>query len=223
MQDGPFSLTSLVVKGRPIEIMVVPDHDPLMAHARQLWQQVYGRELGYRQASSAPPWSADAPKGARVMLALEGGRCIATLRMLYGAHSPLDHDYGQWLEVAHTGELTKLMTLREWRKTTLIPHLLAACHQYNALTGNELLYDHVAISAVPRMVPYYRSFGFQRLGPPVWDELHQVWATPMACTRKANRRAVRKLNALLEGSHLAKWEWVLRMAWHRVEMKIQRK
>jgi hypothetical protein len=219
MQTHPFLLTTLNLRGKAIRILVVPDHDPLMRHAHQLWRTVYVSELGYGMQGVTPSWETDQPKGGLVMLAMDGDACVATLRMLYGSRSALDHDYSAWLDTSRTGELTRMMALREWRRSALISHLLVACHHYNVLTGYEQLYDHVAICCVSRMRRYYHSFGFRTLASPIWDPQVQVWGTPMCCSKTTNRRMVRKLSALLEGNAWVRVEWALRIVWSRFWMK----
>ncbi len=76
------------------------------------------------------------------------------------------------------------------------------------------------ITCVAKMVKYYRLFGFQILGHERQSTNYLVATLPMACTKAANRKAVRRLDRYLEGRLLARCQWWLRYRWVKATSRL---
>jgi hypothetical protein len=210
--DSNFPI-QLQLRGSTLQLLLVPDHDPQMVAAFKLWNDVFAAELRY--VSLANEWERDwwervPPRGALVMMAMHGDDCVATLRMTYGQKSQLDFDYSHLLPGVRLGELTKLVARRDWRRSAVIPHMLLACHRFNAVSGNEALYDQVVITCFPRIMHYYTLFGFVPISGPVKYDEYPEEVVHMACTKASNRKAVKALEVWLRGGLFGRWRWGLR-------------
>jgi hypothetical protein len=198
---------------------VVSDDRSEMAVAHRLWFDVYVDELGYPLAAGSPraERAMRLPStGSLCLLACVGDRCAGTLRMSYRQRSPSEFEFGfaHLLPDRSCGVLSKLVVAREYRRSPLSLHLLAACFDFNASSGHDRLYDAIVMTCTPSMLHFYYLFGFAKL---LDETVHHsgfgIDSFVIACDRATNARTVRDIKRVLAGHRWTKLRWAVRYQW----------
>jgi hypothetical protein len=219
----------VVIRGEAVTLIVVSDDRPEMALAHRLWFDVYVAELGYPPADEscrAERVMRLPSSGSLCLLACVGDRCVGTLRMSYCQRSPSEFELGfaHRLPDRNCGVLSKLVVAREYRRSPLSLHLLAACFDFNARSGHDRLYDAILMTCTPSMLHYYYLFGFAKLlDRPVHHPAFGVDTFVVACDRAANARAVRDIKRVLADHPWTKLRWAVRYQWCRLRARGDRR
>lgn len=216
------------INGETVTLRVVSDDRPEMELAYRLWHEVYVAELG--MPADAATRAAGAlrlpPNGSLTLLACVGDRCVGTLRMSYRQRSPEEFElsFAHLLPDRACGVLSKLVVSRPFRRTLLSMHLLIACFDYNAASGNDRLYDTILMSCTPALLHYYYLFGFEKvLARPVPHAAFGDHSFIVACSRATNARVVSEMKRVLRHDPLVRLKWAARYQWCRLAARRDRR
>lgn len=218
------SLGEVSIVGETVTFEVVSDDRPEIALAHDLWRDVYTDELAYDTGPGGAATRASR-NGSLCILACSRGRCISTLRMTYPESSPpeFEHAFTAPLGERRCGVLSRLVVRPEVRQSLLSLHLLAACFDFNARSGNAERYDAIVMCCVPALLHFYYLFGFKKLftetvrSPTIGAEVFLVW-----CDRADNARAVGEIKRVLRGDRWTKPQWAARLYRCKLEALVDR-
>lgn len=218
------TLGEVSIHGETVTLLVVSDDRPEMDLAERLWREVYVDEFAYftrqRGAATRPP-----PNGSLCILACSGGRCVGTLRMSYpdGASPEFEHAFAHRLPKRRCGVLSRLVVHRKARKSPLSLHMLAACFDFNARSGNAQRYDTILMSCVPALLHFYYFFGFERLlDATVLHPTTGLEFFVVRCDRAENARVTGEIKRVLGGDRWMKLRWAARYYRCRLEALVDR-
>jgi hypothetical protein len=217
-------LKTVEVRGERVDLRVVSDdHPDYLRCARALWERVYGWELSLL-AHAATDAALDAlllpGRGAYVILAMVGDECVGTIRMAYQDRSPDEVEFAMSAPQARLGALSRLVLHRRMRRTSLSLHLLEQTYVFNRETGHDQRYDEIVVTCEPPLLPYYYTFGFERLSPDIIR--HPALRTGgvlVACSKATNERVVGEISRHLAGARLVQARWAMRYQMHKLRTR----
>jgi len=213
------SLRNIVINGKTIEIIAIPDHHPLMEKAFRLWYAVYIQELQYPLTDGVDHTNKTLSlpsNGSIVFMAMDGEECVGTIITTCDQVAPPEFEYHKYLGNERNTELTKLIVAKRLRKTSLLLQIFLSAYAFHEKNFSNYPYDNIVFNTNKKMLNYYRVIGHQLvtneivIHPKIKNEGYLMY-----CTRQHFGKVCNELNQIIAGNHLIKAKWAIKYWWYK--------